>query len=170
MAELKGWVLVKLLWNPELDGQELIEEFAHGYYGPAGEGILAYLELMHDAVEKSGDYLSHKSLPTARFLSFENLSNGWKHLKAAEQAVKDDADLRLRVQVAQLPVLHVFMKRWEELRQRARSTGAEWPMGESIKNVFDHFMEVAQKANITRLRENHKGFDELEEAVLSAVM
>ncbi len=170
MAELKGWVLVKLLWNPDLDGQKLIEEFAHGYYGPAAKGILAYLDLMHDAVEESGDYLSHKSLPTAKFLSFENLNNGWKHLKIAEQTVKDDEELLLRVQVAQLPVMHVVMRRWEQLRQEARTKGAEWPMGESIKNVFDHFMEVAEKANITRLRENHKGFDELEEAVLNAVL
>ncbi len=170
MGALRGWMFAKLLWNPELDDQKLMEEFAHGYYGPAAEGILAYLDLMHDAVEKSGDYLGHRSPPTAKFLSLENLSKGWVHLKAAQESVKDNAELLLRVQVAQLPVMHIFMRRWEELRHKARSTGAEWPMGESIKNVFDHFMEVAEKANITRLRENHDGFDELEEAVLNAVL
>ncbi len=170
MGALRGWMFAKLLWNPDLDDQKLMEEFAHGYYGPAAKDILAYLNLMHDAVEESGDYLGHRSPPTAKFLSLENLTKGWKHLKAAQEAVKNNAELLLRVQVAQLPVMHVFMKRWEELRYKARSTGAEWPMGESIKNVFDHFMKVAEKANITRLRENHDGFDELEEVVLSAVL
>ena len=32
MAELRAWVLARLLWNPALDGQELIDEFIAGYY------------------------------------------------------------------------------------------------------------------------------------------
>jgi hypothetical protein len=31
MAELRAWVLAKLLWNPKLDGQQLIDEFIDGY-------------------------------------------------------------------------------------------------------------------------------------------
>ena len=93
-----------------------------------------------------------------------------EHLKAAQEAVKNDAELLLRVQVAQLPVMHVFMKRWEELQRTARATGSEWPMDKSIKNVFDHFMEVAEKANITRLEENYDGFDKLEKVVLNTLL
>ena len=34
MAELRAWVLAKLLWDPRLDGDALREEFLEGYYGP----------------------------------------------------------------------------------------------------------------------------------------
>ena len=68
MAELKGWVLAKLLWNPALDGQELINEFIDGYYGPAGKHIRAYLELIHDEVDRTQDRLGCFSPETAGFL------------------------------------------------------------------------------------------------------
>ena len=168
MAELRAWVLAKLLWEPTRDGQELIDEFIDGYYGAAGPHIKAYLKVTHDAVEVSGDWLRCFSQHTAKFLSFETLNKGWGHLKAAEAAVKDKPDLRFRVQVAQLPVMYVFMMRWDEMREKARAAGADWPMPDSIKDAFDHFMKVAKKKNITRLNEWNVGYGALEDALKRA--
>ncbi|MHC4170584.1 MAG: DUF4838 domain-containing protein, partial [Planctomycetota bacterium] len=87
MAELRAWVLAKLLWNASRNGQDLIDEFIAGYYGPAGPHIKDYLRVTHDAVEASEDWLGCFSKDTAKFLSFETLSKGWAHLEAAEAAV-----------------------------------------------------------------------------------
>jgi len=165
MAELRAWVLAKLLWDPTLDGQTLIDEFVDGYYGPAAPHIKAYLKTTHDAVEESGDHLGCFSQHTAKFLSFETLSAGWSHLKAAEAAVQDNPDLQFRVQVAQLPVMYVFMMRWDEMREKAATAGAPWPMPDSIQDAFDHFMSVAKKKNITRLDEWNEGYGALEKAL-----
>ena len=165
MAELRAWVLAKLLWDPTLDGQTLIDEFIDGYYGPAGPYIKAYLNVTHDAVEVSDDWLRCFSQHTAKFLSFETLNKGWTHLKAAEQAVQDDPELRFRVQVAQLPVLYVFMMRWDEMRETAQKAGADWPMPDSIQDAFEHFMRVAREKNITRLDEWNEGYGALEKAL-----
>ncbi|MFZ2052922.1 MAG: DUF4838 domain-containing protein [Candidatus Aminicenantales bacterium] len=35
MAEMRAWMLAKLLWNPALDAARLREEFLEGYYGPS---------------------------------------------------------------------------------------------------------------------------------------
>lgn len=165
MAELRAWVLAKLLWNPSLDGQKLIDEFIDGYYGPAGPHIKAYLGVTHDAVEQSDDWLVCFSQHTAKFLSFETLSKGFSHLKDAEEAVKDDPELQFRVQVAQLPLMYVFMMRWDEMREKASSAGADWPMPDSIQDTFEQFLAVAKKKNITRLDEWHEGYGALEKAV-----
>jgi len=165
MAELRAWVLAKLLWDPTLDGQTLIDEFIDGYYGPAAPHIKAYLKTTHDAVEASGDHLGCFSQHTAKFLSFETLSAGWEHLKAAEAAVQDDPDLRFRVQVAQLPAMYVFMMRWDEMREQAAKAGANWPMPDSIKTTHENFMKVAKKKNITRLDEWNEGYGALEKAL-----
>ena len=164
MAELRAWVLAKLLWDPTRDGQKLIDEFIEGYYGPAGPHIKAYLELTHDAVEASGDWLGCFSEHTAKFLSFETLSKGWAELKAAEAAVKDDPNLRFRVQVAQLPVMYTFIMRWDEMCEEAAAP-ADWPMPQSIKTVYERFVKVAKKKNITRLNEWNEGYGALEEAL-----
>jgi hypothetical protein len=166
MAELRAWVLAKLLWNPSLDGQKLIDEFIEGYYGPAAPHIKAYLNVTHDAVEASGDWLGCFSEHTAKFLSFETLGKGWAHLKAAETAVQDDPELRSRVQVAQLPVMYTFMMRWNDMHEKAG--GAAWPMPESIQDTFDQFTQVAKKKNITRLNEWQPGFGALEKALEQA--
>ena len=165
MAELRAWVLAKLLWDPTLDGQKLIDEFIAGYYGPAGPHIKDYLQVTHDAVEASGDHLGCFSQHTAKFLSFENLSKGWERLKAAEDAVRDNPDLRFRVQADQLPIMYTFMMRWDEMRQACEARGAHWPMPESIRATYEDFMKVAGKKNVTRLNEWQVGFDALEKAL-----
>ncbi len=184
MAELRAWVLAKLLWNPYLDDQKLVEEFAHGYYGPAAGDILAYLNFMHDAVEKSGDwlgcyspyepvdnsddpfsYLGH----TAKFLSFENLSKGWSHLKAAEDAVKDSRELSSRVKVAQLPVMYAFIMRWDEFRKHAGTIGANWPMPDTIEQAIDDFARITRRKRVTRLNEWKKHYNAVQKTLQQAL-
>ncbi|UCD50816.1 MAG: DUF4838 domain-containing protein [Phycisphaerales bacterium] len=168
MAELRAWVLAKLLWDPNLDGNALIDEFIAGYYGPAAPHIRAYLEVTHDAVAKSRDWLGCFEKFTARYLSFDTLSRGWAHLAKAEEAVQDDPDLHFRVQVAQLPVMYTFMMRWDEMREAGQRAGADWPMPASIQETYDRFMVVAKKKNITRLDEWNRGFGNLDEALKRA--
>ncbi|MDH4241072.1 MAG: DUF4838 domain-containing protein [Phycisphaerae bacterium] len=168
MAELRAWVLAKLLWNPKLDGEKLIDEFIEGYYGAAGPHIKAYLNVTHDAVEASGEWLGCFSEHTAKFLSLETLSKGWGHLKAAEEAVKDNPALHFRVQVSQLPVMYVFMMRWDELRDKTQAASADWPMPDTIKETYERFLEVAKRKNMTHLSEGSQGFGVLDEAVKQA--
>ncbi len=171
MAELRAWVLARLLWNPNLDDKELIEEFLDGYYGPAGRHIGAYLDVMHDAIDADGYYLG--CLPSYReatpgFLNFAVLNEGRRHLVLAEKTAAGDAELLNRVKMAQLPVMYVFMRQWTSLRQEAKRKGADWPMGDSIDTVYAEFVETARKNNVTRLCEWHDGFGLLEEAVKKA--
>ncbi len=165
MAELRAWVLAKLLWDPTRNGDALVNEFLSGYYGPAAPSIKAYLKTMHDAVEASGDWLGCFEQHTAKFLSFENLARGRRHLQAAEQAVAGDADLRFRVQVAELPVMYTFIMRWKQMREDAKAANAEWPMPDTIKEAYDQFMAIAKKKNVTRLNEWQDGFVMLDAAL-----
>ncbi|MFH1422763.1 MAG: DUF4838 domain-containing protein [Planctomycetota bacterium] len=165
MAELRAWVLAKLLWDSSLDAQKLIDEFIDGYYGAASPHIKAYLNTIHDAVEESGDYLNCFSKHDAKFLSFETLSAGWAHLNAAEAAVKDNPDLLLRAQVAELPVMYTFMLRWDEMREKAEKSNIPWCMTETIEETYEQFMEIAKKKKIGRLNEWSVGFDLLKEVI-----
>jgi uncharacterized protein DUF4838 len=165
MAELRAWVLAKMMWNPKLDGEKLVDEFLDGYYGPAAIHIRDYLNVTHNAVAKSGDHLGCFSSHTAKFLSFDTLRRSWQHLQAAEEAVKDDPDLRFRVQCAQLPILYTFMIRWNEYRKEALKTNAKWPLPDSIAEVYAQFKTIATKKKITRLNEHTAGFERLEKII-----
>jgi len=43
-AELRAWVLAKLLWNPDQDVEALYDDFFAGYYGPAAKPIRRYFD------------------------------------------------------------------------------------------------------------------------------
>ena len=89
----------------DLDGQKLIDEFLTGYYGKAAPFVNDYLEVIHDAVEKSGDWLGCFSELDAKFLSFGVLNEAWGHLVKANAAVIDDPDILHRVEVVHNGIL-----------------------------------------------------------------
>jgi hypothetical protein len=149
MAELRAWLIAKLLWDPSQNPDSLIKTFTDGYYGPAGQSIRAYLDVMHNAVEVSGDWLDLSSPPTAEFLSFETIQDGWKHLQQAEAAVKDDPTLLARVKVAQLPTLFAVLVRWNCLKDDASCRGVAWPFSDEWKDTYDVFMQIAESNGVT---------------------
>ena len=70
-----------------------------------------------------------------------------------------------KAQCAQLPVLYTFMVRWKEYRKKALTTGAPWPLADSIAEVYEQFKTVAAKKNVTRLNEHTAGFESLEKRI-----
>lgn len=154
MAELRGWVLAKLLWDPTLDAQKLIDEFLDGYYGPAAGPIREYLKLTHDAVAASGDALGCFSPADAKFLSLKTLRPGLALLREAETAAGADVAVGHRVRVAELPVLYAFIVRWDALRGEAANEAAIWPVDDRIVDLYERFMKIAQAEQVTMVAES----------------
>ena len=137
MPELRAWLIARMMWNPFLDAQSLIEEFCRGYYGPMGEYLLAYVNLMHDAVEESGDYLNLSSPPDAKFLSIRNLARAWQLLEQAEVAANGHSGYLARLKNPRESVLYAFSSAFERLRKEARETGTPWPMPKTQLEIND---------------------------------
>ena len=47
LCELKLWLLSKLLWNPDRDMKELLDDFFSGFYGAGAPFARAYFEGLH---------------------------------------------------------------------------------------------------------------------------
>lgn len=137
MPELRAWLMARMMWNPYLDAQDLIEEFCKGFYGPMGEHLLAYVNLMHDAVEASGDYLNLSSPPDAKFLSIENLTKAWQILDEAEVAANGHPAYLARLRNPRESVLYAFVSAFDRLRKEAEETGTEWPLPETQLEIND---------------------------------
>jgi hypothetical protein len=152
-AELKAWVLAKLLWNPELDGDKLVEEFVAGYYGKAAPYISQYIKLMHDEAEATNTYLSCFMHPAAPFLNLKTLAAAEKLMAEAEAAAEGDPALLQRVQVARLPLRYVWAMRWYSLQDEAATAGEAWPGPADYRENAQTFMDVAQAYGITMISE-----------------
>jgi len=167
-AELRAWVLAKLLWNPELDDRALIEEFCNGYYGPAGQHILAYIDLIHDSSAAAGEISGCFAGPTPKYLSFDVLKQGCAYLQAAAEAVADNDVLAGRVEMARLPVMYAFMSNWRALRAQCKAANAAWPLQQDIESVAEEFKRIARVHKVTRVNEWHEGFGLVDQSVAKA--
>jgi len=53
-ADLKSYVISRLMWEPTLDGNALANEFLELHYGPSADSIRAALDLTHDIAITQG--------------------------------------------------------------------------------------------------------------------
>jgi hypothetical protein len=151
-APLNMWILSKAMWNPDQDGRKLVAEFMHGFYGPAGEQVLAYANALDAAKEalhrplfcrwSKATYLHDAYLSPALVETAERL------FIAARSAVENDAELLHRVNIAHLPIQYLVAKRpqlWPAVK-RARPN-VNW------KTYCETLVATGQQAGIIQVAE-----------------
>ncbi|WP_433620472.1 DUF4838 domain-containing protein [Paenibacillus cellulositrophicus] len=105
-AELRAYVLSKLLWNPDSDVDMVIDEFLTGYYGMAATPLRQYIDLLHDKVEREHTHTGIYDPPTSEYLSKDLIEQAAALFDRAEM-LADDEEILHRVHVARLPIRYV---------------------------------------------------------------
>jgi hypothetical protein len=153
MAELRSWLLAKLLWNPSLDASALRREFIRGYYGPAAGPVAEFLDVLEDAVRSSGDDLGCYSPPEAKFLSLETSLRSWGLLRKAASRAAEIDEYAKRVRRAQLPVAYAVLAKWDAFRAEAQERNRSWPWPAERDGLLKWFLDVARAEGITMISE-----------------
>ena len=96
-SAMRAWVISKLLWNPELDQEALMREFAAGYYGTAAEKVLAVFKMIHEEQERNGNILRCSQHGSA--LPIDKIRKGQDLLEEAMRQVADEPELARRVRI-----------------------------------------------------------------------
>ena len=112
-SELKGWLLARLLWNPEMDFEAALDDFLGGYYGGAGPWIRRYIASLQDALLESGAKLDIYEPPNAHaddYLSTPNFELYDRLFDDALAAVAGDPVLSGRVLTARLPLQYALLE------------------------------------------------------------
>lgn len=129
-AELRAWVLAKLLWNPEADLAALYDDFFTGYYGAAAEPVRSYFDELQQQVTGDEVVLRIGHPITAPFLPDDFLERAAGLWAEAERRVADDPDALRRVKLSALPVLYTRFGRLPAPRvEYATADGAIRPLG-----------------------------------------
>lgn len=126
-ADLRIWVLSRLLWDPSLDVDELIRDFLGGYYGPAAPAVYRYMQLMARSVEETGTYLrtSRQSVGAA-YLGFEAIRQADALMSEAAAAVAHDDTYRRHLSNVRLGVDFVALMRRAEFSYLSERDGIGW--------------------------------------------
>lgn len=110
-ADLRTWVLNKLLWNPEQDTMALVDDFIGGYYGAAAPYVRKYFNLCHKQL-KDDMVLDIYYVENHPIFSKEFLKRANELVDKACQAVENESDeLKYRVDLVRLQMKYLHLVR-----------------------------------------------------------
>jgi hypothetical protein len=157
MRDLKVWLEMKLLENPNLDAQRLIECFTDGFYGAAGKHIRRARQLLEKAVKaKNARIVWFPSVSAYDFIDEAVVRSLTAEFDAAEIAVAGDNEKLERVNHARLSLDKLLIVRGDSSAvERYRSTWecemarrfAKNPARSGYKKNVDAFLKIAVMRN-----------------------
>ncbi len=153
-AELRSYVMARLLWNPRVDVNKVVNEFMAACYGKAARPLRAYFDLLQRQVRPApqgkGNHMWIYTSPGAAYLPDEFLAQSLKLFKEAETAAADDAT-KSRVKKARLSIDYVKLMHAKAFEVR---NGTYAPANlEQLKASFGSFMSDVRSFGITQLHE-----------------
>jgi len=153
-AELRSYVMARLLWNPNINVDETVNEFMAAYYGNAARIMRAYFDLQHRQLrlppQGKGQHMWIFNHPGAPYLSPDFLAQATKLLDEAESTAADEAT-RKRVQKARLSIDYVKL-----IHSKAFIVRDGWYAPENLDQLKENFHKVlndARSFGITAFRE-----------------
>ena len=103
-AELRTYLISKLLWDPYANADSIINDFLDGYYGTAGKHIRQYIDKMREALLNSDQPLKIFGSPVEASVSYltpEMISIYKSIFDEAERSVASDPIILERVRIAE---------------------------------------------------------------------
>jgi hypothetical protein len=161
-AELRAYLVSKLLWNPSVNVDSVMNDFLQGYYGDAAPFVRRYIDTMHDALEKSGEGLSCFGYPFPSkdgYLSAAMMDRYITFFDSAEAAVAGQPDYLFRVQTARLPLQYALLEQAKLLADSERGCFEKDGSGArrvrpNAEALLDTFFVRCLRAGIPRLWEH----------------
>ncbi len=167
MADLKAYLLAKLLWDPDCDEERVMEEFLAAYYGDAAGPIRAYLDLLKAEV-MGKDYHSLHVKPfepaiTAPYLGSEVVARAAALLREAEDRVLNDPEQLLRVRTTRLSLDYVKLRMASRVVAALDEEEASQPVAKWYSSAIEEFLSHARGGAVTHWRESSRPQSSMEE-------
>ena len=92
-SELRAYLISKLLWNPDCDVENVIDDFMYGYYGRAGKYIRQYFNLLQGRITPETHI--HLGLsPDDQIFTDQFINDSYEIFKEAEKVADNDEILK----------------------------------------------------------------------------
>jgi hypothetical protein len=160
MAELRSYLISKLLWDPDADADAVINDFVNGYFGAAGIYVRQYIDEIRTALLTSGMPLKIFGSPIdaeTTYLTPELLKKYNSIFDKAEAAVADSAKILERVRIARQPLWFAIMEQSKKNfygdNGVFKKEDGKWVVRPEIRNIIDPFTDLCLRQGVTRLRE-----------------
>lgn len=164
LAELKQYYIAKLLWNPDLNGDSVINRFISTYYGDAAPFIREYYDLSHASIKNTAEKqnLDIYGLPSYYFSSFLTRDLVTKYhqlMDNAEEAVAGENEFLQRVLRARMSVDYAWLDYALNAGDTALSFISYSPAGKAVNEEMmaqlDRMTENSEKTGVTAVSEHN---------------
>ena len=111
---MRCWVWSKQLWDPSRDTRRLVRDFNYGFYGPAGEPMQAYDDLLWRMWDRHHmNFLQDGQAKMMYDFLFTRpvRDEAFSLLREAERLAGKDGELLRRVRLAKLPLQYLALNR-----------------------------------------------------------
>lgn len=150
-AELRSYLIAKLLWNPDVNTKDVIDEFMYGYYGRSGKFVRQYFDLLQGQVTPD-THIGLSTDPANPLFSEAFVDQSAAIFKEAVKAAENEEILH-RVELASLPVLYLKCKRTPAI---ARYDGSYEKLCEIVeREKITHFAEGGEIDNFHKAMNEH---------------
>ena len=158
--ELRCYIMTKLLWNPDMDVDAVMNDFLNGFYGDAGPHLRKYIDHMSEVLVESGGSLTIYGYPWdgyQTYLSPALLHEYTSYFDDAEAAVSDKPDILARVEKARLPlefaILEISKRNVTETYSLFKKTGERWEVKPEMREKMELFVRNSNRFQFKRLHE-----------------
>jgi len=159
-AELRSYMIAKLLWNPNADADSIMNDFLNGYYKAAGPHIKQYIGEITTALLESKQPLKIFGSPIdaeVSYLTPDLIKRYMQIFNEAEAAVASDPVVLERVRIARQPLLFATMEQSKKNFYGENGVfiknGDKWEVKPAIRTMIDPFTDLCLRQGVTRLRE-----------------
>jgi hypothetical protein len=159
-AELRAYLLSKLLWNPYENVDTLMNDFLRGYYGAAGPSIRQYIDEMREALLHSGQPLRIFGSPMEAEMSYltpDLISHYQTLFDEAEAKVAGNPEVLERVRIARLPLQYAI---FEQAKKHFAGPGGvfqkvndRWQPKTDLRAMIDPFTDLLIRQGVTQVKE-----------------
>jgi hypothetical protein len=152
-TELRCYLLSKLMWNPSLNTDSLMQDFCNGYYGKGGKFVYQYIQQSTQNLIQSQRSLTLYEPMSAHaqgFLSPKNLDSYFMLFDKALNASNGNKMMEHRIQMAMQPLRYAWLEVAKSLpftdnwifvkNNKGKYETAEW-----AKHLLKQLCDTAEK-------------------------
>ena len=158
--ELRSYIMAKLLWNPGVDVDAIMNDFLNGFYGEAGPHLRKYIDQMRKALVESDGPLTIYGYPWDGYQTYLTpalLHEYTSYFDDAEAAVSDQPDILARVEKARLPlefaILEISKRNVTETYSLFSKSRKRWEVKLGMQEKMEQFVQNANRFQFKRLHE-----------------
>lgn len=176
LCEMRSYLVSKLMWDPDMDYDAVMDDFLKGYYGAAGPHIKQYLKTITKYMQESGVFLNTQRYSVEymdTWLTVDRMKEYEALLDKAVAAVAGNPELEERAKIVRKTIYfpQLELSRFYPYAPNGalEEVDGRWQAKQEWLNKLNEFTELCKAQGVWRVTEHHSTPDEYREQMLDFV-